>query len=360
MSSKKKILVIEDDADIGMLMTTILNSTGYQCIYTKNGAEGIQKAFELVPDLILCDICMSPMDGYQVFNILSESSLTKHIPFIFISGRAAAEDISLGLKLGVDDYIIKPFHNKSLVKTVQTRLEKHDRLINVGRTQLKTLLDMMPNAVFLTDCNSVTQVNESFKKIFGYDDRDIPNLKMNLLFDNKSIKNLQNVLQDCNNNVLDSYSGEINIQLRDGSVQKALLSLSKTDKHPTGGKFIGLITPLKSNISTGFTPKHIEAISKVLKDENIEVSDTLIQKLSYITTDKEIKHRPEPDVIFSKREKEVLKLSCDGLPIKLIADKLCISDRTVEKYRASLMNKTGSKNIVEVLVYAIKSSLVEI
>lgn len=360
MSSKKKILVIEDDADIGMLMTTVLKNSGFECIYTKNGAEGIQKTFEQVPDLILCDICMSPMDGYQVFNILSESSLTKHIPFIFISGRAAAEDISLGLKLGVDDYIIKPFHNKSLIKTVQTRLEKHERLINVGKTQLSTLLDMMPNAVFLTDCNSVTQVNSSFKKIFGYEDREISNLRLNVLFDTKSFKSLQNIIQDCSNNVLDNYSGEINIQLKDGTTQKALLSLSKTDKHPTEGRFIGLITPLKTNITSGLSPNHIKAISQVLEDEDIEVTDSMIQKLSHITTDKEIKHKPEPQVLFSKREKEVLKLSCDGLPIKLIADKLCISDRTVEKYRASLMTKTGSKNIVEVLVYAIKSSLIEI
>lgn len=360
MSSQKNILVVEDDADIGILMTTVLKNSGYNCIYTKNGAEGIQKAFELVPDLILCDICMSPMDGYQVFNILSESSMTKHIPFVFISGRAAAEDISLGLKLGVDDYVIKPFHNKSLIKTVKTRLEKHERLLKVGRTQLDTLLDMMPNAVFLTDCNAVTQVNKSFKKIFGYEDKDIINLRINVLFDNKSLMDLQNVIQDCANNVLDNYSGETTIILKDGSPQKALLSLSKTDKHPTEGKFIGLITPLKTNISSTLSEQHIEAISKVLEDEDIPVSDTLVQKLSYISTDKEVKHKPEPEVVFSKREKEVLQLSCDGLPIKLIADRLCISDRTVEKYRASLMNKTGSKNIVEVLVYAIKGSLIEI
>jgi DNA-binding NarL/FixJ family response regulator len=56
----------------------------------------------------------------------------------------------------------------------------------------------------------------------------------------------------------------------------------------------------------------------------------------------------------------VLKLSCQGLPIKIIADELCISDRTVEKHRASLMEKTGSKNIVEVIIYALKNDLVEL
>lgn len=357
---EKKILVIEDDADIGMLMSTILKTNGFNCIYSKNGAEGIQKAFELVPDLILCDICMSPMDGYQVYNILSESSLTKNIPFIFISGRAAAEDISLGLKLGVDDYIIKPFHNKNLIKTVQTRLEKHNRIVNKGKTELEALLNMMPNAVFITDCSSVLQVNESFKKIFGYEKHESLKLKLVDLFDNRTFKGLQNALSDCHNNVLDSFNSEVTILHKDGTPQKAMLALSKTDKHPTDGKTIGLITPLKAQITSGFTPKQIQSIKRALSEEHIEVSDRLIQKLSAALTNKEIHHKPEEEVVFSKREKEVLKLSCDGLPIKLIADKLCISDRTVEKYRASLMSKTGSKNIVEVLVYAIKSSLIEI
>jgi len=64
--------------------------------------------------------------------------------------------------------------------------------------------------------------------------------------------------------------------------------------------------------------------------------------------------------LFSKREQEVLKLSCKGLPIKIIADELSISDRTVEKHRASLMEKTGSKNIVEVIIYALKNELVDL
>lgn len=359
MSSKKKILVIEDDPDIGMLMTTILNGNGFQCIYTKTGGEGIQKAFELVPDLILCDICMSPMDGYQVHNILSESSMTRHIPFIFVSGRAATEDITLGLKLGVDDYIIKPFHNKSLIKSVNMRLEKHENLLKIGKTQLEILLDMMPNAVFVTDCDTITEVNNSFRKIFGFENKDIHNLNIRTLFEPKSFKALQTVLMDCSNNVFDSYNGEVKILLKDNSTQSALLSLSKTDKHPTAGKIIGVITPLKTTPNT-ISQQEINIISKALKEENIRVSDRLIHKLSSALNGKEVNHSKESEVAFSKREKEVLKLSCDGLPIKLIADKLCISDRTVEKYRASLMNKTGSKNIVEVLVYAIKSSLIEI
>ena len=111
-SHKKTILVIEDDHHLSKAITNLLKLQGiYDAYAAENGSIGIQKAFELVPDLILCDIGMSDIDGYQVFKILKESSITSMIPFIFLTGRSELDDIRLGLQLGADDYIVKPFQN---------------------------------------------------------------------------------------------------------------------------------------------------------------------------------------------------------------------------------------------------------
>jgi len=85
MNSRNKILLIEDDQKLGKTIKNLLVLKGYDVCYTENGALGIQKAFEYNPDLILCDIKMDPVDGYQVYHVLKESSMIDQIPFIFIT-----------------------------------------------------------------------------------------------------------------------------------------------------------------------------------------------------------------------------------------------------------------------------------
>jgi DNA-binding response OmpR family regulator len=106
MDFQTKILVIEDDPRFAKTIKNVLSQHGYDVYCTNNGATGIQKAFEYNPDLILCDIKMDPIDGYQVYNVLKESSLIDRIPFMFLTGHSELEEIRFGLDLGVDDYFV--------------------------------------------------------------------------------------------------------------------------------------------------------------------------------------------------------------------------------------------------------------
>ena len=121
---KKKILIIEDDKDVRDNIITLLSEEGYNALSAKDGKDGIKTAKEESPDLIICDIMMYGINGYEVLDELSKNKLTEAIPFIFLTARADIESIRLGMQLGADDYLLKPFLADELLKSIETRLRK--------------------------------------------------------------------------------------------------------------------------------------------------------------------------------------------------------------------------------------------
>jgi two-component system sensor histidine kinase/response regulator len=119
-----KILVIEDTESIREEIKDILFFEGMEVITAKNGQEGIDRAKEYSPDLILCDIMMPIKDGYQVFNEIQHDVVLKDTPFLFLSAKTTTDDIRQGMILGADDYITKPFDIDLLINSIKSRLEK--------------------------------------------------------------------------------------------------------------------------------------------------------------------------------------------------------------------------------------------
>lgn len=124
MSSKAKILVIEDNEEVRANLAEILEIYGYDVAEASNGLEGVKRAIESPPDIILCDVMMPELDGFGVLNLISENERTAGIPFVFITAKTEAEDIRRGMNLGADDYITKPFYKDELLNVVQIRLKK--------------------------------------------------------------------------------------------------------------------------------------------------------------------------------------------------------------------------------------------
>ncbi|HKJ43773.1 MAG TPA: response regulator [Sunxiuqinia sp.] len=360
----KKILIIEDDLALAKTLRNVLKTENYEADIAGSGAEGIQKAYEYAPDLILCDITMSPIDGYQVYNILKDSSLTNRIPFIFITGKSDLHDIRFGLELGVDDYIVKPFENDELLKSVKVRLDKYEKLVNIGKNDYKALVELSPNGIFVFDGETIYEANRAFYEMTGLSEGEITKVTFEDLITSQKYKNIEQKVLKCANGLLDTFNEEIKIKNKSGDPTKCVLHVTQSQKHNGFTLLIGLLAPLKH--ASGAMPLEYEKLVDILEDEKINISGTLENRLHKVfETQKNgvLKHNQQTDVIttvFSKREQEVLNLSCKGLPIKIIADQLCISDRTVEKHRASLMEKTGAKNIVEVIIYALKNDLVEL
>jgi len=119
----KKVLIIEDDVFIRENISEILELSGYRAITATNGNEGLFIALEQLPDLIICDIMMPYMDGYELKKHLSENEAAKNIPFIFLTAKTEIKEQHRGLSLGADDYITKPFEVKYLLKSVKDRLK---------------------------------------------------------------------------------------------------------------------------------------------------------------------------------------------------------------------------------------------
>jgi two-component system, sensor histidine kinase and response regulator len=127
-----KILVIEDEAILRGEVIEWLNLENYDATSASDGMAGLEAAFANPPDLVVCDITMPRLDGYGVLLEMRSNAETATIPFIFVTARAAHEDIRRGMILGADDYITKPFTRLELLQAIQSRLDKraaqeHDR-----------------------------------------------------------------------------------------------------------------------------------------------------------------------------------------------------------------------------------------
>lgn len=119
-----KILMIEDEHNLRNSVLGALEYEGFETFGTGNGRQGIQFAKEYRPDLILCDIVMPELNGYDVLSELRRDPLTRPIPFIFLTGKTGEEDFRRGTELGADDYITKPFNFDVMLSVIQNRLNR--------------------------------------------------------------------------------------------------------------------------------------------------------------------------------------------------------------------------------------------
>jgi CheY-like chemotaxis protein len=133
----KTILLIEDDKDILDNIIEYLELEGYKIHFSNNGRKGVELARELLPDLIICDVLMREMDGYEVLRLLLNSSITYEIPFIFSTSMSEKVDRSEALNLGADDYITKPFELEALLKIAKTWIKSGSNRHNCVTNPLK-------------------------------------------------------------------------------------------------------------------------------------------------------------------------------------------------------------------------------
>lgn len=116
----RRIVCIEDEPEMIELVKLILNRQGFEVYGALGGKEGLQKIADMQPDLVLLDLMMPEMDGWQVFQTLRVNPETSHIPVIIVTAKAQSIDKVLGLHIAkVDDYITKPFGPQELLQSVQ-------------------------------------------------------------------------------------------------------------------------------------------------------------------------------------------------------------------------------------------------
>ena len=160
----KKILLIEDDKDVRDNTAELLEMASYIVATAADGLIGIQKAKEFRPDVIICDIMMPKLDGYEVLNLLGQDSTTAGTPFIFLTAKTDRADMRQGMNLGADDYLTKPFEEKELLDAISIRLKKIEFLKKEITRNLTGLTDFLEEASEYLDMESLAR-DHDLKKV---------------------------------------------------------------------------------------------------------------------------------------------------------------------------------------------------
>lgn len=135
----KKVLVIDDQSEVLMIIGETLKYHGFVTLLAGDGESGIEMARRERPDLIICDVNMPNLDGYETLTRLRQDEATATTPFIFLSGAVERPSVRLGMELGADDYLTKPFLPSELMAAVNTRLGKQEVIARQTEKKLDEL-----------------------------------------------------------------------------------------------------------------------------------------------------------------------------------------------------------------------------
>ncbi|MFZ5919162.1 MAG: hybrid sensor histidine kinase/response regulator [Chloroflexota bacterium] len=144
---EKTILVVEDNPTMAEGISDVLEMEGYRVVEARNGLEGLQRLKEGGVDLILADIMMPLMDGYDFHTQVRENAEWAAIPFIFLTAKGQKEDVRHGKQLGADDYLVKPFDPTDLTIAVESKLRRASEMKQAAERGLDTLKHNILNAL---------------------------------------------------------------------------------------------------------------------------------------------------------------------------------------------------------------------
>lgn len=170
----KKILIIEDEPYIREGTALLLEDQGFEPITAEDGSIGIEMALKHKPDLIICDVMMPNIDGYGVLYKLRQEPETAHIPFIFLTAKIDRTSTRMGMNLGADDYLTKPFTLDELLSAVNARIVKQEQIERHAEEKLenlrKNIIYSLPHEL-MTPLNGIlgpiellSQMYDSFSK----------------------------------------------------------------------------------------------------------------------------------------------------------------------------------------------------
>jgi CheY-like chemotaxis protein len=164
-----KVLLIEDDSVLRENIAELLELSDFEVLTASNGKLGLKSININIPDIIVCDIMMPELNGYEVLNEVSKNSKTKHIPFIFLSAKTEHQDVRKGMNLGADDYITKPFTEDELVSAIKSRLAKASILKDIGQDNVHNYAEKDE----LINLNDLKNFFDDYGNEFKFDKGDI-------------------------------------------------------------------------------------------------------------------------------------------------------------------------------------------
>jgi DNA-binding NarL/FixJ family response regulator len=303
---------------------------------------------------------MKSIDGYQVYKMLKDSYLLNGIPFVFLKQNATIEDVRQGMNHGADDFLRKPVSIYDLVTSIEIQLQKSKSNKSESTRDFNTLFQLSPNGIIVFNEHAVFKANKSIVTLLKIDKQKSNTIRLEDLFEPLSLSRIKSWIQQSNKDGNTVFNDTIAIKNVLGEELKMDLVISEFSRHSEFVQFIGFFTPVSSGNNHLVNDQLASQVCNMLKREKITFTNDLEEKITHIIKQRTIRYNKQNNSFFTMRENQVLSLSMEGMPIKMIAEKLAISTRTVEKHRTKLIEKSGANNIVEVIVFSLKNGLIKI
>lgn len=336
MHNKAQIVIIDDEKVIRENLSEYLTEFGFKTILAENGLEGVQKVIDKKPDLIICDIDMPGLNGYEVYGQIQQLPELSITPFIFLTAKSSANELRQGMQLGADDYITKPFKLSDILHSVNKRLEKAAKVRAITGKKLDLLAENELVGVFFYQKSGFNYMNKRLRDKLGVSLKSVSNLSMQDVLAEPENNFILEKINSCLEGVSLHIKEKLKLTKRNKSVLNATLDANHT-KLAGENTIIGLIQ------FNGAQVPQLEVLSSAL---HADTSD--------FDTAENPGSPPELTKNLTKRENEILTLICQGLTNGEIALKLKLSNRTVENHRANILNKTNCKNTAHLVVFGIK------
>ncbi len=188
-----KILIVDDTPANISLLAEMLEQKGYQILAASDGERAIKIASYIIPDLILLDIMMPVMNGYETCRILKSQEQTRNIPVVFISAKADIEDILMGFSVGGADYINKPFHEEEVYARINSliNVQQLNKRLSSSESELKSLLQKYQQQADRME-KIVTHIDDAILEVGAKGQIEFVNPAVSQLFD-FSIEELRNM-----------------------------------------------------------------------------------------------------------------------------------------------------------------------
>jgi DNA-binding response OmpR family regulator len=119
---KTKVLLVEDEQTLAMIVKDTLTDEGFNVVWAANGSDGLKSYFEQKPDILIADIMMPQMDGFEMVGKIRQSD--KYLPILFLTARSAIKDVVTGFELGANDYLKKPFNMQELIVRIKALVNR--------------------------------------------------------------------------------------------------------------------------------------------------------------------------------------------------------------------------------------------
>lgn len=351
------ILIIDDESSIRENIAQYLQAFNFKTVMACNGSEGVQKAMECNPDLIVCDIDMPILDGYGVYKEIQQINQLSLTPFIFLTAKSTPDELRKGMTLGADDYITKPFKLNDILLSINRRLEKSERLTSASEEKLNALTQNNLVGIFFYQETGFVFSNKKLQEILEYKQTELKNLTFDdiLTGGNKAINSERAMA--CLQGILTSTTIEGHILTKSLKAKKAAISIKQINLE--GIKtIIGILQPENTSTKSEQTNNYNTYLELINLLESANYTEVQEQLNTLLNNSNKPKFNNEPNsqskLKLSTREKEVLTLICKGKTNSEIAEELFLSNRTVENHRAKLLSKTGSKNTAQLVVHGIQ------